>query len=344
MTILEWTGWIGAALAWLTAGFFLWRAYVSKSRQRYCPKCDYIIHEAGNLRCPECGKVARNEQQFYKGRHRRRRVLTALSFMMLGVILQAGPRIKQNGWIHSMPTTALILYADWGSSEAAFAEIRRRAFDDAVPKRVDPGRWQSDVLYEWQKTLLTRGCMNTLQPHRPRNLRLATLDLLGYRLTAANGDYTVLVSCLTDSDSVIQKKTESAIRTVWNFADEGFGARIRDQLLAIINETLSLGGALVNTRYSGASAIGLDFLVRVNLMKQKPITPFLSFTGGVEQFKLNGKTSTGTVASFGVGAAMRYQPAVDLTAEFRFRNSARDGSGTVNAPQFLLGFNFHFGK
>lgn len=236
MTALEWTGWIGAALAWLTGGVFLWRAFVSRSLRRHCPNCDYIMLESGGLRCPECGHTPQNARSFHYGRFRRRRVAIAFGFIILGVILQAGPRIKQNGWIHSMPTTALILYADWGSSEAAFMEIRRRAFDDAVPKRVDPGRWQSDVLYEWQKTLLTRGCMNTLQPHRPRNLRLATLDLLGYRLTAANGDYTVLVSCLTDSDSVIQKKTESAIRTVWNFADEGFGARIRDQLLAIIRQ------------------------------------------------------------------------------------------------------------
>ena len=115
-----------------------------------------------------------------------------------------------------------------------------------------------------------------------------------------------------------------------------------------INEILSLGSVLAKTSYSGASALGLDLLViRTNLMKQKPITPYFSFNAGVEQFKLDGGSSTGTVFSFGLGAAIRWKPSLDATMEFRYRNSALDGkevAGTVNSPQLLLGMIYYFGK
>ena len=121
-------------------------------------------------------------------------------------------------------------------------EIRKRAFDDVLPKSVDPGRWLSDVLYGWQRILLTRSCMRALQPHRPRSLRLASFELLKCSLTTANGDYNQLVSCLTDTDPVIQEKAKYTLYQVHIFTDEGFCARIRDQLIAIIRQSDQLIG------------------------------------------------------------------------------------------------------
>lgn len=114
-----------------------------------------------------------------------------------------------------------------------------------------------------------------------------------------------------------------------------------------INENLALGGALTKTSYAGASSLGVDLLVRVALMQQKPVTPYLSFMGGVEEFKIEGGKSLGTAFSFGGGAAMRVLPTLDATLEFRYRSSALDGktaSGSVKSPQLLLGLAYYFGK
>jgi hypothetical protein len=114
-----------------------------------------------------------------------------------------------------------------------------------------------------------------------------------------------------------------------------------------VNETLSLGGSLTSTSYSGASSIGIDLLVRTMLMKQKPVTPYISFMGGIEQFKIGGAASLGTAFSFGAGAAMRAFPQLDATLELRYRSSSLDGkevSGSVKSPQLLLGLAYYFGK
>ena len=78
--------------------------------------------------------------------------------------------------------------------------------------------------------------MNALQPHRPRSLRLASFELLMCRLTASNGDYTQLISCLTDSDPVIQEKVSHALPEIHIFIDDSVKGRIRDQLLVIIKQ------------------------------------------------------------------------------------------------------------
>ncbi|OIO09463.1 MAG: hypothetical protein AUJ52_06460 [Elusimicrobia bacterium CG1_02_63_36] len=114
-----------------------------------------------------------------------------------------------------------------------------------------------------------------------------------------------------------------------------------------VNETLSLGGSLTKTGYSGASSLAIDLLVRMALLQQKPITPFISFMGGIEEFKIDGGKSLGTAFSFGFGAAMRSLPTLDTTLEFRYRSSALDGknaSGSVKSPQLLLGLVYYFGK
>ena len=236
MTALEWTGWIGAALAWIMAGMFLWRAFVSRSLRRHCPKCDYIMLESSGLRCPECGHTPRNAQSFHRGRFRRRRVMIAIVLVMLGVILQAAPRVRQNGWIRSLPTTALIFHADWGNSEAAFKEIHRRAFNDALPFDERPGSWQSNVLYGWQKKLLTRSCMHALQPHQSTSLRRAALTMVSCKLTSERGDYNQLFSGFTDADSRLQKEAYFTLWDIRGYVDDSVLQGARNQLLAIIKE------------------------------------------------------------------------------------------------------------
>lgn len=99
-------------LALLIRALFLDRA---KGRKR-CPKCWYDMsdHAARNeLRCPECGSVAKSHKRLTKTRRHRKIAVLALLLLLIGLSgvhwLRVREDVKDRGWIAALPTIVLLM-------------------------------------------------------------------------------------------------------------------------------------------------------------------------------------------------------------------------------------------
>lgn len=125
---IDWTldqPWVFYATAGLLGLFGLRAAYAgllgdrARGRRR-CPRCWYDLRGSPLPRCSECGFVAKRERQFFRARRRWR--LAAVGFLLLGGAgsLSLAPKIRRDGWLSVVPTTALLLASAAGGSIRGF--------------------------------------------------------------------------------------------------------------------------------------------------------------------------------------------------------------------------------
>ena len=90
---------------------------------RRCPKCWYDMSGAPGLKCPECGRTARNEPRLYRTRRRWKRAALGLIVVLMGICIAEVPTYKR-GWPALVPTTILALFAPAEDpTRAAFAGL-----------------------------------------------------------------------------------------------------------------------------------------------------------------------------------------------------------------------------
>ncbi len=115
------TLWLIAGWAAIVAGglLLLWALFRDRSRgRRRCPKCWYDMKGVPGLRCPECGREARNEKRFFKTRRRYGFALIAAAFLLVGAIGTRVPKALKYGWLDAVPVL-LLKPAFWWERERA---------------------------------------------------------------------------------------------------------------------------------------------------------------------------------------------------------------------------------
>lgn len=179
----DWPFHLAATLLGLLALFILYRSLLhNRSRgRRRCPKCWYDMSGADASRekglvCPECGRDAKRERRLYKTRRYKRWTLVwaVMALGAYGVFM--APRVRRDGVLPHVPTTALIIALPWldkptadvqrfahlgrastsvalSGSEEVYLELVARAHADWPGSRRDAGwpQWQRRML--WRRVL-----------------------------------------------------------------------------------------------------------------------------------------------------------------------------------------------
>ncbi len=116
-TILAWL--LAAAGALLFAWAMLWDRAARRgfrrraARLRRCPRCWYDMAAIDGLRCPECGRDAKNENKLLKTRRKWRWAAAAALLALASYPAFHINRIQAEGWTGAVPTAAIILAAPW---------------------------------------------------------------------------------------------------------------------------------------------------------------------------------------------------------------------------------------
>ena len=99
----------GFTVAGLGVVLAIWALLWGRSRgRRRCPRCWYDLSATRGLRCSECGYVARNEKRLFQTKRRWRWALLGLLVLACGSSAAVTPKVKRDGWLSLVPTTALI--------------------------------------------------------------------------------------------------------------------------------------------------------------------------------------------------------------------------------------------
>ncbi|MHC4107085.1 MAG: hypothetical protein ACYSTY_03265 [Planctomycetota bacterium] len=165
----DWVFWsVGGVLGLAGLLLALWALFADRARgRRRCPKCWYDLSGTPGLVCSECGYIAKRERRLHKTHRRWRWALMGALTGSLGVAGALTPRIRRDGWVSVVPTTALVLAAPWldtphvgnvtcippipsGFTNPLCADLVRRA--------------QTDRLWEWQWRLLVKRCSQGEDP------------------------------------------------------------------------------------------------------------------------------------------------------------------------------------
>lgn len=140
--------------------------------RRRCPKCWYDLSASGddNLRCSECGYLARQQKKLRKTRRHWRWAVFGVIVLLGAVASSATPKIKRDGAWHLAPNTALILMAPDANDALAATPMKdealRRLLHDRLHLKHDP-HFAHTVLWDWQWSLLFRRAASYLEASSP---------------------------------------------------------------------------------------------------------------------------------------------------------------------------------
>ena len=143
-----WIWWSAGVVVGLLAIWLLYRSLLhdrSRGRRR-CPKCWYDMSGTGSLTCSECGATYTRERKLFKTRRRWRWAMVSLVLSLASAAGMLAPKVQRDGWVGSMPTTALILAAPWCDPDHSSLEEQIVA--------VLLGR--TGRLWDWQERCLLR--------------------------------------------------------------------------------------------------------------------------------------------------------------------------------------------
>jgi hypothetical protein len=135
MTAPDWLFWaitaplVLAGLALLYLGMFHDRA---RGRRR-CPKCWYDMSATEGLRCPECGKTARNERKLHKTHRKKRWVAVALLLWIGAAAGAMWPTVHREGW-DLVPTRLLVELVPIGGYNGPFGQELMGRFGMTGPR------------------------------------------------------------------------------------------------------------------------------------------------------------------------------------------------------------------
>jgi hypothetical protein len=104
-------GVFGLAGLWALVAFA--RGDRSRGRKR-CPKCWYDMATTVGLRCPECGREAKDERGFLRTRRPKRRFAAALVLLIVSGVSILSPRIWREGWLSVVPMSVKIAALPFG--------------------------------------------------------------------------------------------------------------------------------------------------------------------------------------------------------------------------------------
>lgn len=114
--------WVPAALAiaswglviagWVFVAMWVWGKRGTGSR--WCAKCLYDMTGLPGMRCPECGREARNEKQLRRRKRRWAALVVAAVLFVLNYSMWVPGRVQHEGWKTALvPTGALALGLPW---------------------------------------------------------------------------------------------------------------------------------------------------------------------------------------------------------------------------------------
>ncbi|MBX9736939.1 MAG: hypothetical protein K2X32_08430 [Phycisphaerales bacterium] len=138
------------------AGMLLWWALLSDwwhggSRKRRCPKCAYDMSGVTSLKCPECGRTAKNERRLHRSRRRWRLGVVALVLLIGASLLPVGVTMYRFGWRSLLSAEQIALVAAyrgqweyagsmWGGQPGELSNPNRWALSKAIHVYLDvPG-------------------------------------------------------------------------------------------------------------------------------------------------------------------------------------------------------------
>lgn len=142
---------VGAALAPL--GLWLaWRSLLADPGRggRRCPRCWYDLRGTPGMRCSECGYQAASERSLRRTRRHWPAAAAGLLLALAGASGLATPKVRHDGFLSLVPTTALLLAApmdDWPAPRPSLvaAELERRK--------------AAASLWGWQWRYVARKCL-----------------------------------------------------------------------------------------------------------------------------------------------------------------------------------------
>src|SRR5262245_58646025 len=168
MTLTHFWLWPATGYALVVIGGLLviWALFWDRARgRRRCPKCWYDLNGVPGLKCPECGREARNERTLFHTRRRWR--WAAIGAVVLSTDFGVGA--YRQGW-DALPDWVLIELLPYAPSNALLASLDRRLADPlqapaifyfGPPRDADP-HWTSHALSAGGWRRLTGQCVSLL--------------------------------------------------------------------------------------------------------------------------------------------------------------------------------------
>jgi hypothetical protein len=141
--------WIGVTIALVIGGIITvaiaWRGDPSKGRRR-CSRCWYDMSAVSGFRCPECGKVGRDEQALFRTRRFRKGLTMGSVLVLVGAYIglatsRMGP--NRETWTRWIPTTLLVFIAPVERAEQGH-ELAEAAWR------------RSRAMWRWQEAIIAR--------------------------------------------------------------------------------------------------------------------------------------------------------------------------------------------
>ncbi|MBX3407391.1 MAG: hypothetical protein KF869_11580 [Phycisphaeraceae bacterium] len=148
------------ALVWLIAGWAVvalgavllaWALFRDRSRgRRRCPKCWYDMKGVPGLRCPECGRDARNDRALFRTRRRWGLAVVAVLLALAGFVGTRVPRAMKGSWFAEVPVVAMRPFL-WMQRERAQA-----LYDSGlpIPSIVSASGTRARFGEEWTRLLI----------------------------------------------------------------------------------------------------------------------------------------------------------------------------------------------
>ena len=216
--LVDWTFWGSGIILGIFGLWVMYRAiFADRSRgRRRCPKCWYDMSESPEMRCPECGREALNDREFFLTRRRWKGLWVCLVIFLAAHVLWMQPKVRRDGWASVIPRTLLILALRLPNNGWAFDGLELRTQTDrsvnssvrsvSMRKKVhDPS-----TLYLWQWRMFGEACIELSKD----NPDIATrLNLIMWLRRAADTQdfevssryYDVLYGYLTDQNSRVRQ-------------------------------------------------------------------------------------------------------------------------------------------
>lgn len=116
MSLQIWLYWIaGVSLGGAGAFLVFWGLFSDRfsgnSKKRRCHWCWYDMASVAGLKCPECGRAARNEKRLHRSRHRWSVAAAGLTIMLVGAGSNYWALGRQAGWSYLLPLSVQVRLA-----------------------------------------------------------------------------------------------------------------------------------------------------------------------------------------------------------------------------------------
>lgn len=310
---------LAAALTLVWIAVTIWALWWDRSRgRRRCPQCFYEMDLALGMKCPECGREARDEKALRRTRRRWR-------VAMIAVVLLLAPAITAAGWAKWMqgggwpgvptPISTRLLWLNNAEHDAdVIQRIRDGRLSRADAERVvlaacrrlesaDPLRRAGgfDLLFAIER-------FDTRLSSDPPNTRRALLEEL-----RPDRSVPILIRLSRSGDEAEAAKALRALTSLRDISD--------DVLLAIVDQ---MGAASNDKRQAARMAAMVYIAPNVHTRRIVPAPPDL-FTGG-------GDSSTATAAVF---ARRMRELAHDRAALLEWLHAAALDDDSSSDPQWV---------